>query len=1318
MYNKLKLKIMKKLLLILMVLITYVGVFAQQYELDNSYITGTGFNGEVYAMEFDGNGKLLVGGDFTDYNGIAVSYLVRLNADGTLDGTFTPALTAVVNDLTIHSGNAVTVVTAGALKRFLADGTTDVTFVPVSLNGPVYTIDAESTGYKVVIGGWFNSIGNYNNILRLTSDGNIDPIFISNTQGFSQQVRAVEITNSGKIIVGGDFQTFNYPVSGGVTRNFICQLNSDGSLDASFNPGLTTIDQINKKVFSVAGQADGKVLGGTFYAGIARLARCNTNGTKDFYGSTSKVGLVYDIYTNGTDDIIAAGSFEGGIGKWTYGSGVYTSIVKGNGIEGATKEVNAFTVQADGAIIIGGDFTSYNGFTAGNFARINPCGVSFSSHGTNSSICEGIDTSFIINATGSGTLSYQWQVNTNNTNGTGLYVDISNDATYSNVTTATLSISSAPVSMDKYYYRCVITDANCISTSDPKILFVNPLQVITADPVDITVCENEQAIFSISFTGSAGSWQWQEDAGTGTFLDLVQGAPYNNVNGSILYINNPPFSMNGYKYRLVSTNCNQNLVSAEAILTVNELPLITNQPTNQSICVSGDANFDVSTSIGSGTITYQWQYKNASNVYVNLPNTGVYAGVTTPNLQITGTDNTLTELFFTDGAGVPYAQYRCVVSANGCDVNTITQQLYIYSSPTITTDPSDLTVCGGGNYRTFSVATNYGSSVPSYQWQVDDGSGFADITPSALYTQVNTATLKLITPTSALTDNLYRCEVGGCASPVYSAAARLVIDDTPSIYRQPTTARVCDGVDTSFSVGVTGTNLIYQWQRRPLSGGVWANLVDNATYVGTNSDWMQVIAPTQSLNGDRYKCVITSENGVCVVQTNEYRIYVETPPSMTQQYVSRNICEGQNTSFRVNVANWNNTLYTRQWQVKPKGAIIFTDLVNGTDYSGVMYTTLNVLAASSALDSAKYRCVITGCVNEIYSPEVDLYLNILPVVTQDPQPKSVCVGSTVTFSAFATGTDVTYQWQYDQGIGSWINVTIAGTSNFNYTPFNFSITKNGYKYRCKIKSANPCTQIVYTAAAEVSVMGIIYQPVSISSTCKGDTISFSVNALNATSYQWLESGNPISNGGVYSGVTTDSLVLSGVDNALNGSSYQCVVTGVCGSITSSYANLSTVLGGPKPIINVNGGTDLNQNPNITLYANYGGTNYEWYLDGVLVSGSSSSLALTQQGAYTLVIIQNGCRSEESDPVIITGIENYAIIQNLKIYPNPVTSQLNVVSTTSLKIERVEMLDVTGKVVKNITQNFTKIDVSSLQRGVYFVKIYTDKGVGNQRIIKD
>ncbi|WP_033316646.1 delta-60 repeat domain-containing protein, partial [Pontibacter roseus] len=113
-------------------------------------------------------------------------------------------------------------------------------------------------------------------IARLNADGTLDASFNPGT-GFNRELYSLALQPDGKVLVGGNFFSFN-----GTPRNFIARLNADGTLDASFNPGSGFTDY----VVSLAFQPDGKVLvGGSFtsFNGTprSRIARLNADGTLD-----------------------------------------------------------------------------------------------------------------------------------------------------------------------------------------------------------------------------------------------------------------------------------------------------------------------------------------------------------------------------------------------------------------------------------------------------------------------------------------------------------------------------------------------------------------------------------------------------------------------------------------------------------------------------------------------------------------------------------------------------------------------------------------------------------------------------------------------------------------------------------------------------------------------------------------------------------------------------------------------------------------------------------------------------------------------------
>jgi uncharacterized delta-60 repeat protein len=226
----------------------------------------------VFGVAVQADGKVLIGGSFTSVGGQTRNHIARLNANGTLDTGFNPILQfggiittfAVQADGKVLIGGRFTSVgsqTHNHIARLNADGTLDTSFNSLILNaGSVYSVAVQADG-KVLIGGYFTSVGGQtrNNIARLNADGTLDTGFYPNVNYF---VESMAVQADGKVMTGGRFTSV-----GGQTRNSIARLNADGTLDTDFNPNANSI------AFSVAVQADGKVLIGGFFTSIGGQTR-------------------------------------------------------------------------------------------------------------------------------------------------------------------------------------------------------------------------------------------------------------------------------------------------------------------------------------------------------------------------------------------------------------------------------------------------------------------------------------------------------------------------------------------------------------------------------------------------------------------------------------------------------------------------------------------------------------------------------------------------------------------------------------------------------------------------------------------------------------------------------------------------------------------------------------------------------------------------------------------------------------------------------------------------------------------------------------
>lgn len=274
--------------------INHLARFNSNGTTDTGFNTGSGFSHEVKVVVVQPDGKILVGGDFNSFNGSAQNYLVRLNSDGTKDTTFNigTGFNTSVYAISLQSDGKILVggnftnfngLTQSSLVRLNTNGTKDTTFsIGTGFDGMVMSLAIQPNG-KIIVGGYFSSYNGVaqNSLIRLNADGTKDTTFNVGT-GFtpaaSVGVRAISIQNDGKIVVGGDFTIYN-----GVQSRRIIRLNTDGTRDNTYTIGTG----FNAPVIAVLKQADGKMLvGGQFsdYNGNSpnnKIIRLNTDGTRD-----------------------------------------------------------------------------------------------------------------------------------------------------------------------------------------------------------------------------------------------------------------------------------------------------------------------------------------------------------------------------------------------------------------------------------------------------------------------------------------------------------------------------------------------------------------------------------------------------------------------------------------------------------------------------------------------------------------------------------------------------------------------------------------------------------------------------------------------------------------------------------------------------------------------------------------------------------------------------------------------------------------------------------------------------------------------------
>src|SRR5690606_1869675 len=109
--------------------------------------------------------------------------------------------------------------------------------------------------------------------------------------------------------------------------------------------------------------------------------------------------------------------------------------------------------------------------------------------------------------------------------------------------------------------------------------------------------------------------------------------------------------------------------------------------------------------------------------------------------------------------------------------------LTVNTAPAIAAQPSNSTICSGSS-TTFTMSAT-GTSL-SYQWQVNDGSGWSSLANTGIYSGATSDTLVLTGTTTAVNNYQYRCRVGGACTPlVTSSVATITVNTAPAITLQP-----------------------------------------------------------------------------------------------------------------------------------------------------------------------------------------------------------------------------------------------------------------------------------------------------------------------------------------------------------------------------------------------------------------------------------------------------------------------------------------------------------------------------------------------------
>jgi hypothetical protein len=861
----------------------------------------------------------------------------------------------------------------------------------------------------------------------------------------------------------------------------------------------------------------------------------------------------------------------------------------------------------------------------------------------NQTVIAGQTGTFVVSASGTAGLNYQWTKN-------GSAIAGATASAYTTPVTAGSDSGST--------YGVTVSNMAGTVTAPVATLTVNVPPMMTAQPGSMRVDAGTTATFHASAKGTAPmTYQWYRG---GVAIGGATGGSYTTAATA--------GSDDGAVFSVSASNVAGTVMSVAATLSVNVGPTITTQPLTQTVAAGQPATLFVAAT-GTHPMTYQWYLDGSA---IGGATSSVY---TTPSLV--GQDNG--------------AVYSVSVTNAAGTTTSIAAVMTVNVPPTISMQPVSATVTAGQT-EIFAV-TAAGTGPLSYQW-FKNGSPIGSAA-SNVYT----------TPATAGSDNnaVFTVTVSNVAGSVTSAGARLTVNVSPTIVAQPVSQAVTSPQMATFSVVATGTGVLsYQWYDNgvPISGATSSSYTTPAT-AGSNNGSLMTVTVTNATGSIRSAVATLTvdttplANGLsCGSPTPPYHSSIAIVPNFSggsaligtggagSSDVSSSAVSGSTyasgpltvaTTFTLTVNGTGGPSAATSCTVTPTsvavtpitpgaqtiapGVVTFAAVATGGGTNTLTWTASGGSFSGNVWTAPNTPGTYTITATSVDNPTVHVSTMetvSAPVITAQPMSKNACAGYNPSL-AIGANYAMSYQWNFNGSpLGS--NASVLNLEDVT--------AANNGSYSCSVmNSAGSVTSNTVTLnVVTPTTLAITRQPSSVS-VYVTQTATFAVAATGTgtLAYQWytgaVGSGIPI-NGATSSTYTTGALTTGN-----SGTSYYVMVKDpdCTGSTVTSTAAVVTVTNTdtavPPTIVTQPSGQSTSVDGSATFTVNASGPGtllYQWYrvpyssterttpTAGSLISGAnsrsytanSSATAQSNDGDSYYVVVTNQYGSAVSSRAVL------------------------------------------------------------------------------------